>query len=203
MRFRLTYSNLVTWLKVLLPLAALGLLSTLFLVSQKVDLESAIPFADVELEKRLRDRQITAPYFSGKTDQGHDITVTAETAHPDAEDSSRIIAQNVGALLTMEGGTEITVTAKEGDMDGRFQELLLDGEVEILTSTGYTIETEAMTFGLEEARAETTSTVTAESALGHLEAGRMALRPSGENNEIYLFFTKGVRLVYTPQTTTR
>lgn len=203
MRRRLTYSTLVAWLKVLLPLAALGLLSTLFLVSKQVDLEGAIPFADIDLEQRLRDRQITAPYFSGKTDHGHDITVTSETAHPDAEDPSRIIAQNVGALLSIGGGTEITVTAKEGEMDGRFQELLLDGDVEILTSTGYTIQTEAMTFGLEEARADTTSEVTAESALGELQAGRMALRPSGENNEIYLFFTKGVRLVYTPQKTTR
>ena len=203
MRKRLTYSTLVTWLKVLLPLAALGLLSTLFLVSEKVDLEGAIPFADVELEQRLRDRQITAPYFSGKTDQGHDITVTSETAHPDAEDSSRIIAQNVGALLTMQSGNEITVTAREGEMDGRFQELLLDGDVEILTSTGYTIQTDAMTFGLEEARADSASKITAESALGKLEAGRMAMRPSGENNEIYLFFTKGVRLVYTPKKTTR
>ena len=40
--------------------------------------------------------------------------------------------------------------------------------------------------------------ISAESGLGTLEAGRMALRPSGENNEIYLFFTKGVRLLYTP-----
>lgn len=203
MRFRLTYSNLVSWLKVLLPLTALGLLSTLFLVSQKVDLESAIPFADVELEQRLRDRQITAPYFSGKTEQGHNITVTAETAHPDAEDASRIIAQNVGALMVIDGGTEITVTAEEGEMDGRFQELLIEGDVEILTSTGYAIETEAMTFGLEETRAETASEIYAESALGKLTAGRMALRPTGENNEIYLFFTKGVRLLYTPQKTTR
>lgn len=203
MRFRLTYSNLVAWLKVLLPLAALALLSTLFLVSQKIDLESAIPFADVELEQRLRDRQITAPYFSGKTNSGHDITVTAETAHPDAEDPSRIIARNVGALLTIDGGSEITITAKQGDMDGRFQELLLDGTVEILTSTGYTIETDAMTFGLEEARAETLGEVHAKSALGTLIAGRMALRPSDESNEVYLFFTKGVRLLYTPQNTTR
>ncbi|GAA6180810.1 LPS export ABC transporter periplasmic protein LptC [Shimia sp. NS0008-38b] len=186
-----------------MPLAALGLLSTLFLVSHKVDLESAIPFADVELEKRLRDRQITAPYFSGQTETGHNITVTSATAHPDLEDSSRIIAQQVGALLTTKDGTELTVTAQAGDMDGSFQEVILDGNVEILTSAGFTIETDEMTFSLEDARAETAGQVTAQSALGQLNAGRMALRPSGENNEIYLFFTKGVHLVYTPQTTTR
>jgi len=195
---RLTYSNLVAWLKVLLPLTALGILSTLFLISHEVDLESAIPFADVELEKRLRDRQITAPYITGQTDDGHKITLTSATAHPDIEDSSRIIAEQVGALITSEAGTEITVRADAGEMDGNFQEVELNGGVEIVTSAGYTIVTENMIFGLEDARAETVSDVTAESAIGRLEAGRMALRPSGENNEIYLFFTKGVRLVYTP-----
>mmetsp|Transcript_29063 Transcript_29063/g.55861 ORF Transcript_29063/g.55861 Transcript_29063/m.55861 type:complete len:86 (-) Transcript_29063:2409-2666(-) len=84
-------------------------------------------------------------------------------------------------------------------MDGNFQEVELNGDVEIVTSAGYTILTENMLFGLEDARAESVGDVTAESEIGQLQAGRMALRPSGENNEIYLFFTKGVRLVYTPQ----
>jgi lipopolysaccharide export system protein LptC len=196
---RLTYSNLVAGLKVLLPLTALGILSTLFLISKKVDFESAIPFADVELEKRLRDRQITAPYISGQTNDGHDITLTLATAHPDIDDPSRIIAEQVGALISTTGGTEITVRANAGEMSSAFNEVELDGDVEIVTSAGYIITTDTMLFGLEDARAETAGHVIAESALGTLEAGRMALRPSGENNEIYLFFTKGVRLVYTPQ----
>jgi len=195
---RLTYSNLVAWLKVLLPLTALGILSTLFLISHEVDLESAIPFADVELEKRLRDRQITAPYISGQTDDGHNITLTSATAHPDIEDPSRIIAEQVGALISTTDGTEITVRAKAGEMSSTFNEVELDGDVEIVTSAGYTITTDNMIFGLEDARAETAGEILAESGLGTLEAGRMALRPSGENNEIYLFFTKGVRLLYTP-----
>ncbi|WP_299422586.1 LPS export ABC transporter periplasmic protein LptC [uncultured Shimia sp.] len=200
---RLTYSNLVAWLKVLLPLTALGILSTLFLISHEVDLESAIPFADVELEKRLRDRQITAPYISGKTNDGHHITLTSATAHPDIDDPSRIIADQVGALISTTEGTEITVRAEAGEMSSTFNEVELAGEVEVVTSAGYTITTDSMLFGLEDARAETAGSITAESALGTLEAGRMALRPSGENNEIYLFFTKGVRLVYTPQNETR
>lgn len=199
MRGWITYSDIVAWLKVLLPLAALGILSTLFLVSHEVDLESAIPFADVELEQRLRDRQITAPYFSGQTDQGHNVTITSATAHPDVEEPTRIIAEQVGALLTTTNGTEITVRAEAGEMDSDFQELELTGNVEIVTTAGYTILTESMLFGLEDTRAESGSDITAESALGTLQAGRMALRPSGENDDIYLFFTKGVQVVYTPK----
>ncbi len=186
-----------------MPLAALGILSTLFLISHKVDLESAIPFADVELEKRLRDRQITAPYIAGQTSDGHNITLTSATAHPDADNPSLIIAEQVGALISTTDGTEIIVRAKEGEMNGDLDEVELDGDVEIVTSSGYTIATDAMLFGLEDARAETAGEVTAETVMGSLTAGRMTLRPAGENNEIYLFFTKGVRLVYTPQLKTR
>ena len=39
----------VRWLRVLLPLAALAMLSTLFLFSRGGDSESQIPYADVEI----------------------------------------------------------------------------------------------------------------------------------------------------------
>ena len=198
MRSRLTYSNLVTSLKVLLPLAALGILSTLFLVSKDVDLESAIPFADVELEQRLRDRQLTEPYFTGVTNQGHHVTFTSETAHPDINEPTRIVAEQVGALIATDGGTEIILRAEAGEMDNAFQEVELVGDVEIMTTAGYLVQTEQMLIGLEDARAETAGEVTAEGALGTMHAGRMAIRSSGENADIYLFFTKGVRVVYTP-----
>lgn len=200
---RITYSDIVAWLKVLLPLAALGILATLFLVSKKVDLESSIPFAKVELEKRLRDRQITAPYFFGQTSQGHDITVTSATARPDIDEPSRIVTEQIGALLSTQDGTEITITAESGEMDSDFQEVVLSGDVEIITSAGYVVQTDTMTFGMQDTRAETTGEIIATTEMGELKAGRMALRPAGENNEIFLFFTKGVQLIYTPKETTR
>ncbi|MEO0504251.1 MAG: hypothetical protein AAFZ14_13070, partial [Pseudomonadota bacterium] len=64
------YSRFVAWLKVLLPLAALALLSTLFLLSRNTDPIAAVPFADDELLDRVRDEQITGPFFSGTTTDG-------------------------------------------------------------------------------------------------------------------------------------
>ncbi len=43
------YSRMVALLKVSLPLIALGILSTLFLVSRAVDPPMTIPFADSEV----------------------------------------------------------------------------------------------------------------------------------------------------------
>jgi len=199
----LTYSNVVAFLKVVLPLIALIILATLFLVPRDVDLESAIPFADIELEKRLRDQQITAPSFSAQTPQGHIIAVTATTAHPDADDSSRTIANDLNAKISMSNGNNISIIATHGEMDATFKELVLDKGVTISTSNGFELETGTMVMSVQEVRAESGGDVVATTGIGRLESGRMAIRPAGEADDVYLFFTNGVRLLYTPTVTTK
>ena len=72
------YSIMVARLKVALPLMALGLLSTLFLVSRAVDPTVAIPFADQEVQDRLKNQQITGPFFSGVSARGDQIAFVAD-----------------------------------------------------------------------------------------------------------------------------
>ncbi|MGR3635623.1 MAG: LPS export ABC transporter periplasmic protein LptC [Shimia sp.] len=198
-----TYSNMVALLKVILPLLALGLLATMFLVPRTINLESAIPFADVELETRLRDQQVTAPSFSSQTGRGHLVAVTAAKANPDPEEPARIVAEDLDTRITLTNGQLITVLAEHGEMDGAFQDLLLEDGVQITTSSGLKLDTDSLIMSLDEVRAETGGPVSATLGIGQLDAGRMAIRPAGESDDIYLFFTKGVRLLYTPQTTTK
>lgn len=72
------HSRVVSWLKVLFPLIALALLSTLFLLSRAIEPQAVIPFADKEVQERLRDQQITGPFYSGTTADGDLISFSAE-----------------------------------------------------------------------------------------------------------------------------
>ena len=54
-----TYSTVVSWAKIILPLVALGLLSTLFLFSRTPDPNRAIPFAAVDVEELAREQPAT------------------------------------------------------------------------------------------------------------------------------------------------
>ena len=54
-------SVIVAWLRVLLPLGALAVLSTLFLLSRKPDPDAAIPYARVDAEALARQPRVTAP----------------------------------------------------------------------------------------------------------------------------------------------
>lgn len=60
-----TYSYVIGWLKILLPLAALVLLSTLFLIGRGSDPVANIPFADTEGTDAPARQQIVAPRYAG------------------------------------------------------------------------------------------------------------------------------------------
>ncbi|WP_372885573.1 LPS export ABC transporter periplasmic protein LptC [Shimia sp.] len=196
----LTYSRLVALLKVLLPLCALALLATLFLLSRNIggDLSNAIPFARGELEQRARDQQITAPFFSGKTSQGHLVRFTARSARPDPEIAGRSSAREMDARIDFADGSHLVFTADSATVDTRDDAATLEGGVQIESSNGYLIRTEALTTAMRELRAETAGTVTGRGPAGRFEAGRMLVFPAETEDEVTLFFTNGVRLVYTP-----
>ena len=79
------HSRLVAVLKVLLPLIALALLSTLFLFSRKINPEDAIPYASVDVEDRLSDPKMTDAGFAGMTSDGASLSIQAGEAKPTAE----------------------------------------------------------------------------------------------------------------------
>ena len=50
------HTRFVGWMKIILPVIALGLLSTLFLLSRTVDPTQDIPVTEVDLEQRAQDQ---------------------------------------------------------------------------------------------------------------------------------------------------
>lgn len=195
----LTYSRAVAFLKVVLPLAALALLSTLFLFARNVEPTSLIPFARIDIEERAREQQITAPYIAGKNNRGDLIALTASTAKPDQENIARTYVKKLDARIDLIGGARVTFSSATGMVDNEAQMVDLSGGVLILTSTGYSIKTEALTSSLSELSARAEGTITANGPPGEFTAGAMQLASDPVTGEAYLFFTNGVRLVYTPE----
>lgn len=192
------HSTVVAWLKVILPLAALGILSTLFLVARTIDPEDALPFAEVDIEDRLREPRLTMPTWAGVTEDGAALSVTADEARPGAGPDSPAQAQRIAAQLDMPDGGTAQVRAASGSLDTEAGLLSLAGNVVVSTSDGYRIETEAMTARLDRTRLESAAAVTAEGPLGRLAAGSMEMtRAEGEPGYL-LRFAGGVKLVYQP-----
>lgn len=192
-------SRVIRIATLVLPVAALALLSTVFLVARTVDPSDAIPFAEVDVSERARDRQLTTPRLTGLSDDGTAFVLSADTARPDAEDPRRLTADAMRLVLNAPEGSETTVVSDRGVIDGAARRVDLAGGVQIDTSSGFTLRTERLEGSLDELDIAAPGEVTGEGPLGTLRAGAMRLTEDAEGAS-RLVFTDGVDLLYVPPT---
>lgn len=193
-----THSRVVAGMKVLLPLVALGLLSTVFLISNTVDPSQSVPTAQVDLEKRARELGATNPSFAGVTRQGDEIRFNADIVRPDLASPERLSAERIAARFRLEAGTEVDINAREAEFDQGALTAQLHGDVRMTTSTGYLIESARLISSLDALHVLSPGRVTATGPLGDLTAGRMLLHNATRDESAELRFSAGVKLVYLP-----
>lgn len=193
---------MVRLLKVLLPLAALGLLSTVFLISRNIGPSATLPFAEQEMTDRLRGRQVTKPYFSGTTPAGEEITITAGLAKP-GDASSPAVATDLKAWLKLVDGRVITLNSDKGEVRlGKNQAKFL-GNVLITSTDGIRVSTSELNTSLSGIAAQTPGEVTGTGAIGDFTAGNMDIATKKEDGPVHMLFKNGVKLVYQPQNSER
>jgi len=191
------HSRLVGLFKVVLPLAALAVLSTLFLVSQGVDPEDAIPYAQVDVADRVKEPRLTDAAYAGMTTDGASLTMQAIDARPGAAGSEN--AGNAtgltGRLETPDGGSTDLV-AGTAQLDAVAGRMLLAGGVTLVSSTGYTIEAAALSVATDRTALDSDGSVRAHGPLGTLTAGALHIGQAGAGYVVV--FKDGVQLVYQP-----
>jgi len=196
------YSRMVAFLKVLLPLAALALLSTLFLISRGMNTEATIPFAAHEIEERMRGQQITAPFFSGTTAQGDEIAVTASIARPGGA-TSPAVATDLVAVIRMADGGRLTLSSQSGEVQIDKDIASFIGKVEITSAAGLVVTTDLLNATLSGISADSPGPVQAIGPIGTLNAGTMQLQTKTQGGPLHMLFNNGVKLVYDPRKSER
>jgi len=186
-------SRMVALFKVLLPLAALAILSTLFMLSRSVDPTAKIPFAEADMADRMRDQQVTAPFFSGTTDKGDEITVTASLARPGGN-GTPAEATNLTARIIMTDGVRITLTSDTGSVAVDKNLASFIGNVEITTTTGIVVQTDILNTALDGVSGNTPGTVTGTSPFGDFTAGQMQISEESDGGPLHMLFKNGVKI---------
>lgn len=193
------YSRLVLWLKVSLPLAALAILSTLFFVAETLDPEAAIPYAEVDVAKILKEQGATSPTFGGVTSGGVKIALSAASIRPEEADRNRWTGASLSARLEFPSGAQISIDSPQGTVDATSSEALLRGGAVLESSTGYRVTTDSIVASLKESSVTAENGIVATGPPGEITAGRMYLtRTADEPPNHHLVFENGVRLVFTP-----
>jgi lipopolysaccharide export system protein LptC len=195
------YSRLISLLKVVFPLAALGLLSTIFLLSRSIDPTASIPFADDEIRDRLRDQQITGPFFSGATTNGDQLSFYADRlAIPDGQIGANR-AEGVKARIETSDGALFTLQSSTADFDVARDNANLEGDVILTSSQGYRIVTDKLESDISTLQLVSPGPIVASSPAGTIEAGGMRIDGANGDQATQLVFTNRVKLVYTPSKT--
>ncbi len=194
-----TYSRVVGWLKILLPLTALALLSTVFLLSRSADTVSEFSIPDQVIESRARQQQITLPNYAGTTQDGDLLSIRAEAALPGGAGTPEGRITGIRAQIDLANGQgRVEITASTARLFDTDQTVQFDGGVRLVTSDGYDLRTESLRSALDKVDAGTEGTVTGSGPAGAFTAGRMTLRDVNGDGAVEMLFTDGVRLLYLP-----
>ena len=189
------HSRMVAFLKIVLPLASLGLLTSMFLLSREVDPRQTIPFVELSVEDVAREERVGSPNYAGVTDDGAALSVIAQAARPIiGSGGRRISVQGIDARLVRDAGGTTSLRAQKGLIDTEAQTLRLTGSVIVATDDGLRLRTDSLRTRLDRTDVESSGEVTGIWGNSTLEAGRMRL--TGEDGRMRALFTGGVKLVY-------
>ncbi|MDF2233437.1 LPS export ABC transporter periplasmic protein LptC [Albimonas sp. CAU 1670] len=203
------YSRLVRRLKIGLPLLALALLSAIFLLPGRDDLDLGLIYSSADLIQLGEGLSVSNPRIEGSTAQGEPFVVEAERATPDGPDPKLVELDAVRAAFTQAEGRRITVAAAHGSLRPKDQLLALDGAVTMTTSDGYEVTTDRIEANLKAGEASAPGPVSARGPAGSIESGSFRARrvEAGEPGSDtlgdaepgdYLWFENGVRVTWTP-----
>lgn len=192
------YSRFVFWLKVLLPIIALGILSTLFILARAPDPDREIPYATSPGGVPITPNDLIAdPSFVGVSPDGAALSFRASTVTPRDNALSALVANDLRSRIETVDGRSVETTSEAGIIDLEAQLAEFTGMVELETSDGFQMRASDITARLDRVDIRTADPVEATTPLGTLRAGGMQVT-AGDKGRYVLVFNGGVELIYAP-----
>lgn len=189
------WSKSVRLLKVVMPLAALVILSTLFLLSRKPDAVmdlSGVSASDLE-------QTLANPKFAGVSNQGDAFSISARAANPDPAGPDRIRIDDLNVAVDLHDGSRIEGRAPLGLINVRDKSVSLSGDPVVTTSGGYEIRAANLVIGYGDVQMASSDNVRVTSPTGEITADHLALTDAGAGASDYqLVLTGNVRMIYQP-----
>jgi len=130
------YSAFVALAKLLLPVAALGLIAVVVLWPQ-VD----TPVVEQEAAPEARSSRMVSPRYASTDDQGRPYTITGASASGVPGDAAVVEIDRPEADVTLEDGTWLALLADWARFDREGERIHLRGNVELFRDDGYAIRT--------------------------------------------------------------
>jgi len=193
------HSRLIGWLKIILPLVALAILSTLFLVARTINPEDAFPYADVDVSDRLAQPRMTDPAYAGVTNDGAALSLSADEARPEGDKAQSGSAKALIGTYQTPDGARTDLAASAAQIDNAARKITLTGGVDVTSTSGWRVQTEVLRADMDQTDIEALAPVIATGPAGTVSAETMRLRQDTLRPDRYLLVFNGrVKLIYQP-----
>lgn len=186
------YSYFVFIAKIFLPVSALIILSTLFLLARFSDSSQIVAISEIGTERDTGNQKITSPIYSGLTDDGSVLEFSSGSLAPSIFNPKKVFAKKVFAKITTLEGNLYEIHSDKGSYNDNTSTVDLKTNVVVIMPEGYKIYTENLSTHVKKTMLHSPSPILAESPIGTLNAGNMSLIE--KNNQHLLIFKKGVKL---------
>ncbi|MXU64682.1 hypothetical protein [Oceanomicrobium pacificus] len=197
------YSRFVRATKIGLPLLAILILSTLFLVSTRDDFDGiGLSFTEADLEAMQQGLSVTSPVLTGQNARGDLFRFTADTVVPDSLMVQRAVASNLRGRIDFANGQGLDLRTDSAELDLGTQKAQFEGAVRLTTDEGYDLATDRIDADLEAGVITGPDPVTAVAPMGRISSDAFSIR-SGEGADFeaeknVIRFENNVKLVFTP-----
>ena len=187
-------SGIVRFLKVALPLAALGLVAALFLASRS-DLGGGISVSSIDFDV-TEGLRLSEPRFTGATRDGNPFVVSADWALPDGPDPELVGLGPVRGEIAMDADRRVVIVADGGEIRPKLSTMQLKGNVRVETSDGYRLTAPRADVDMKAQTLAADGPVAVSGPAGEIDAGSMRAARRDEGHTIW--FENRVRVRIDP-----
>jgi lipopolysaccharide export system protein LptC len=190
-------SRLIDVLRILLPVLALILVGLVVAWPQimpgpgGITVPTFVP-GDGDQPDRLR---MDSPRYVGQTSHNRPYEVTAQSASLDPLAANIVHLDHPFADIALAEGGDVRLMAQNGTYDRDTEKLLLDGGIEVVTSTGYRFVTPSARVNLAQGRIHGLQPIEGDGPTGRLSANRFEITDAGD----VLRFDGRVKVTVLPQ----
>ena len=198
------YTRFVTITKVVLPLIAIGLLGTVFLVTSDDSLDGGFTFSKADLSTLESGMRIEKPRMFGSNPSGDVYNFVADALLPDSLTPSLVEAQQISGEIQYQAGGAIQLSADKAEFMLEGNQIRLSGGMLVVTTDGTRITGEGLLAELDNGKLTSNGSVSATGPLGNIQAGNFRVELVGVDDEEkqMIWFENGVMLSFKPESWT-
>jgi len=189
-----SYSRMVAWLKILLPLIALGVLGTVFLLNKDDSFNPGFTFSRADIETLEKGSFIKNPQINGITQKGEPFRLLADEIRPLDTDNSLVVITNLDVEFQFSSGTWAKVMSESALMDVPAQTVWFESGGRLETSDGNVAVVDTLHLLMASGELQGTGIV-ADGPLGRVSAENFRIE-SNEGEKRVLWFENNVRMLY-------